>query len=63
MTCIDATDIIQALGGFYTPEEIDDWLDAPHKLLGGRTPTALIMSGHADEVMRIVQQLRDGTYT
>lgn len=62
MTCIDITNIVAALSDFYTPDEIDVWLDAPQPLLNGRSATALITEGRADDVMAAIDRLREGVY-
>lgn len=62
MPCIDATDIVTALGDFYTLEQIDEWLDLPHPQLGGRSASALIVEGRNAEVMAVIERLRDGVY-
>lgn len=62
MTRIDIPNIVAALSDFYTPEEIDIWLDRPHPQLNGRSATALIAEGRADDVMAVIDRLREGVY-
>jgi uncharacterized protein (DUF2384 family) len=62
MDCIDATQVYELLSDLFTLEEFDDWLDEPHKLLGGRSPQALISTGQLDEVIRLATQIREGVY-
>ena len=59
---IDATDIVTALSDFYTLQEINEWLDAPQEQLGGRSASALICEGRKDEVMQVINRLRDCVY-
>lgn len=47
---------------FYEPDEARLWLFSRHRLLGGETPADRIQSGHADEVLALIDQLRDGAY-
>jgi len=63
MACIDATELIKPLFEIYTLEEVDEWLNSPHKLLGGKTATELIATGRQEEVRVVIQQLIDGAYT
>jgi hypothetical protein len=39
------------------------WLFSRQRLLGDRTPAQLIGQGHADEVLALVNRLRDGVFT
>jgi uncharacterized protein (DUF2384 family) len=54
--------IIDQLADFYEPNEARQWIFAPQKLLAGKSPAELISSGHIDEVMRLVGQLRDAVH-
>lgn len=38
------------------------WLFARQKRLGGVTPAELIQEGKIDEVLAVIDQLRDGVY-
>jgi uncharacterized protein (DUF2384 family) len=62
MPGIDATMILRRLFEFYTLDEADNWLDQPHQLLGGRTPSSLIVEGRGSEVERLLDQLDNGVY-
>lgn len=62
MTCIDITDIVERLAGYYTVEEIDVWLSAPHPQLDGQTPEGLIASGGRDQVTAIIDRLDADAY-
>lgn len=54
--------IIDQLADFYEPNEARQWIFAPQKLLGGTSPAELIQSGRIDEVMRLVNQLREAVH-
>lgn len=54
--------IVEALADFYTPEEVDQWLNLPHPQLGGRTPSSVIAAGGKGEVMAIINRLNDCAY-
>ncbi len=54
--------IIDELSDFYTPQEARMWLYAPQRLLGDVSPAELIQEGRAQEVIAVVNQLRDGVY-
>ena len=54
--------IVDQLADFYDPEEITLWLISHQKLLGGAVPAMLIQTGRTDEVIRVVEQLRQGAF-
>lgn len=54
--------IVDQLADFYDPEEISLWLISRQKLLDGEAPAILIQEGRADEVIRIIEQLRQGAF-
>jgi hypothetical protein len=54
--------IVDQLSGFYEPDAARHWLFARQKLLGGVSPAELIRTGRIDEVLILVNQLRDGVY-
>jgi|WetSurSiteA1Bulk_404760.scaffolds.fasta_scaffold10193_4 hypothetical protein len=54
--------VVDLLGDFYEPQEARLWLFSPQKRLGSATPAALIQQGRIDEVVAILNQLRDGVY-
>lgn len=58
----DRLRVMAALAEFYTPEEAETWLTNPHPLLGGRTADELIAAGRIEEVLRLLDQLREGVY-
>lgn len=62
MPCIDTTDIVQELLKLYTLDEVDEWLNTPQELLGGRAPEGLIAEGRSDEVRALIRRINDGAY-
>ena len=54
--------IVDQLSDFYEPNEARQWLFSPQKLLNGASPASLIQDGQIDEVLRLVNQLRDSVY-
>lgn len=54
--------IVDQLSDFYEPQEARLWLFSRQKLLGGGVPAELIQAGRADEVIALVDQMRDGVY-
>lgn len=54
--------IADQLSDFYEPNEVRLWLFAPQKLLGGARPAELIQEGKADEVIKVIDELRDGVF-
>jgi hypothetical protein len=54
--------IVAALGEFYTPAETAVWLDTPQEMLGGKSASALIAEGRKDDVMAVINRLRDCVY-
>jgi len=55
--------IVDQLSDFYEPNEARLWIFSRQKHLGGASPAELIRNGQIDEVLRLVQQLRDAVYT
>lgn len=62
MPIIYVEDIKFALSDFYTPDEAEQWLDAPHQQLDGLSARAAIKAGRKEEVWGIVNRLRDCVY-
>jgi uncharacterized protein (DUF2384 family) len=58
----EITYVLQQLADLYTPEQAQQWLTTPHAMLGGRSGTELINEGKVDEVLRVINQLRDGSH-
>jgi transcriptional regulator with XRE-family HTH domain len=54
--------LLQELGEFYSPEEARLWLFSPHRLLKGERPADRIQQGKIDDVLALLDQLRDGAY-
>lgn len=54
--------IVDQLSDFYTPDQARQFVFARQRLLGGRSPAELIRQGAMDEVLLLVNQLRDGVY-
>jgi transcriptional regulator with XRE-family HTH domain len=54
--------LIGELAEFYTPEEARLWLFAPHRLLGGDRPADRIQNGHVEDVLALIEQLKDGAF-
>jgi transcriptional regulator with XRE-family HTH domain len=54
--------IVDQLSDFYEPNEARQWLFARQKLLDGEIPASLIQQGRIDEVMRLVNQIRDAVF-
>lgn len=54
--------IVDQLSDFYEPQEARLWLFSRQKLLGGGIPAELIQQGRVDEVIALVDQMRDGVY-
>lgn len=54
--------IVDQLSDFYEPREARLWLFSRQRLLGGRTPAELLQEGRVDEVIAMIDQLRDGVF-
>ena len=61
-TLLELEYIIDQLADFYEPNEARQWIFAPQKLLEGTSPAELIRNGRIDEVMRLVNQLREAIH-
>ena len=61
-TLLELEYIVDQIADFYEPSEARQWIFAPQKLLGGVSPAQLIRDGRIDEVMRLVNQLRDAVH-
>lgn len=61
-TLLELEYIVDQIADFYEPSEARQWIFAPQKLLGGVSPAELIRDGRIDEVMRLVNQLRDAVH-
>ena len=54
--------VIDQLSDFYEPDEARLWLFSRQKLLDGEIPAGLIQKGRTDDVLTVINQLRDGVY-
>lgn|SRR3972149_3645612 len=54
--------IVEQLADFYTPHEARLWLFSRQKLLEGRAPADLIADGKSEEVLAVIQRLRDAVF-
>ena len=54
--------LIDKLADFYEPRDARLWIFARQKLLADQIPAELIQQGRVDEVLAVVNQLRDGVY-
>ena len=54
--------LVEQLADLYSPDEARLWLFSRHTLLGGRRPADLIAEGRTEEVLALIDQLRDGAY-
>lgn len=54
--------LIEQLAAFYAADEVRLWLFAPHPLLDGGRPADRIREDRIDDVLALVDQLRDGAY-
>lgn len=62
MTIREEENIAGALCDFYSPDDVQMWLDTPHPLLSQDTPRQAIARGDCDKVLAIVEQLKTGAY-
>lgn len=54
--------LVQQLAEFYSPDQARLWLFTPHRLLAGERPADRIQEGRLEEVIAIIDQLKDGAY-
>jgi hypothetical protein len=54
--------IVDQLSDFYEPQEARLWLFSRQKLLCGGIPAEMLQQGRTDEVIALVDQMRDGVY-
>ncbi|MGH9092237.1 MAG: helix-turn-helix domain-containing protein [Acidimicrobiales bacterium] len=47
---------------FFSPEEARLWIFSPHRLLSGDRPSDRISAGRVDDVLALIDQLRDGAF-
>ncbi len=61
-TLLELDYIVDQLADFYEPQEARLWLFSRQKRLDGATPAELIQQGRIEDVIAIIDQLRDGVY-
>lgn len=61
-TLLELEYIVDQLSDFYEPNEARQWIFSPQKHLAGISPAELIRDGRIDDVLRLVNQLRDSVY-
>jgi hypothetical protein len=61
-TLLELEYIVDQLSDFYEPNEARQWIFSPQKHLAGMSPAELIRNGRIDEVLRLVNQLRDAVH-
>jgi hypothetical protein len=61
-TLLDLEYIVEQLADFYEPQEARLWLYSRQKLLSGSIPAELIRDGRAQEVITVIDQLRDSVH-
>jgi hypothetical protein len=54
--------IVDQLSDIYEPHEARLWLYARQKLLRGEVPATLIQAGRTEEVLAVIDQLREGVF-
>jgi hypothetical protein len=59
---LDLEFIVDQLSDFCEPQEARLWLFSRQKLLDGKRPAELIQSGRAQEVIEVIDRLRDGVF-
>lgn len=61
-TLLELEYIIDQLSDFYEADEARLWLFSRQKLLDGEIPAELIQKGRTDEVLTVINQLRDSVF-
>lgn len=61
-TLLDLEYLVEQLSELYEPDEARLWFYSRQKLLGGTTPAELIQQGRIQELITVVDQLRDGVH-
>jgi uncharacterized protein (DUF2384 family) len=54
--------VVDQLSDIYEPREARMWLYSPQQLLKNRSPAELFQEGRAQEVIAVVNQLRDSVH-
>ena len=59
---LDLEYIVDQLSDFYEPQDARLWLFSRQKTLNGEAPASLIQAGRTDEVIEILNRLRDSVF-
>lgn len=54
--------LVDRLADIYAPDEARLWLFSHHRLLHGDRPADRIQNGQLEDVLALIDQLRDGAY-
>lgn len=54
--------IVDQLSDIYEPQEARLWLYSRQRLLDGQTPADLIQAGRVDDVIGVIDRLREGVF-
>jgi hypothetical protein len=52
--------LLEEMRDLRDPVEAQQWMLSAHEQLGGQSPLQLIKEGRADEVRRLIEQLKSG---
>lgn len=55
-------EVVTILESLYSPEEIEQWFNAPQPLLNNETPIRLIATGRLDDLHGVLRRLDEGVY-
>lgn len=58
----EADELRELLVSMYSPEEIIEWLWAPHQRLGSASAMVLIFAGRRAKVLEVLRQLNEGAF-
>ncbi len=59
---LDLEYVVERLADLYEPDEARLWLFSRQKLLDGKVAADLIQQGHADSVIKVIQQIEEGVF-
>ena len=54
--------VVEQLSDFYEPNEARLWILSRQRTLGGQIPAEMIQEGKVDELLVVINQLRDGVF-
>lgn len=54
--------IVDQLSDFYDPLEARLWLFSRQRLLGDKSPAELVQEGQTDQIIAVINQLREGVF-